>query len=620
MCGIAGILSLNGQPLDRTIEERLAKMSEAIRHRGPNDDGIYLTPDRRAAFAHRRLAIIDPTPEAHQPMVSPRGNVLIFNGEIYNYRELRERYNLDTPLSDTAVVLALLEQSGVSILPLLRGFFTFAFWNEAAKELLIARDAIGKKPLYYSNRNGIIIFASELRAVLQSGLIPFSISQEVLSRYLTYYSVPQPDALIEHVHTLPAGSTMSVNERGMKIEQWYRLPGYHPVKISYDDAVLETRRLLESSVKYRLVSDVPVGAFLSGGIDSNAIVGLMSREVSTPVETFSIGFPASKYVECETDWARIGAQHFGTKHHERIISDRDVAALLPDFFSHLDSPTGDGLNSFLVAKTAREASPSLKVVLSGVGGDELFLGYRKYRWLAQNARWLRLVWALPLSARRKVVSRVAGGSSVRLFTALKTIFDPVHIRALFGEDEIDKLIGPDLRHSPALDYQHPKLESDEIISLLRSDIEHYLPEMLLRDLDVTTMSQGLEARAPLLDTKLMEFAWHLPLELKARGGHSKQLLADAVRDILPTEIRHKPKTGFELPMREWLLTGALRPYLDLIQEGPLELVKDGLLIPEAVRRIHHDFILGRSHYLKPWSIIALEYWYRSMKNSIRTFS
>jgi len=361
-------------------------------------------------------------------------------------------------------------------------------------------------------------------------------------------------------------------------------------------------------VKYRLVSDVPVGAFLSGGLDSNAIVGLMARDTSTPIETFSIGFRSGGQAENETDWARIGAKKFGTKHHERIVTGEDVGRYLPDFFTHIDSPTGDGLNSFLVAKTAREANPSLKVVLSGVSGDELFLGYRKYRWLAQKAAFLRPLWALPLTARQRLAQAIAGGSSVRLFTALKTIFDPANIRTLFSVDEIGRLVGA----FSGISNVEPAIESDELIALLRSDIEYYLPDMLLRDLDVTTMSQSLEARAPLTDTKLMEFAWQLPLELKARGG-SKQLLADAVRDILPNEVANKPKTGFELPMREWLMSGALRPYLDLLETGPLDLVRDGWLHASGVRAVRHAFVRGRSHYLKPWSIIALEYWYRSMK-------
>ena len=616
MCGIAGIVSLKGAPFDLTIESRLCAMSEALRHRGPDDDGIYISPDRRIAFSHRRLAIIDPTFEGHQPMISPNGNVLIFNGEIYNYRELRKQYDLDTPLSDTAVLLALLEQFGKKILPELRGFFTFAFWDNARKELFIARDAIGKKPLYYSSINGLFLFASELRALLQSGLIPFSISREGIGHYLRYYSVPNPDTLIESVRSLPPGTTLKVGQSGeVRIERWYRLPEYKPTDISYADATSEIRRLLEESVRYRLVSDVPVGAFLSGGIDSNAIVGLMSREVSGPIETFSIGFRSSTQAESEADLARIGAEQFGTKHHERIVTSEDVAKMLPEFFAHIDSPTGDGLNSFIVTKTAREANASLKVVLSGVGGDELFLGYKKYRWLAQKASFLRPIHALPLSIRRRLADTIAGGSSIQLFTALKTILDPANVRVLYGGNEIAGLTGISRFNPQAVDF----IEHDELIALLRSDIEHYLPDMLLRDLDVTTMSQSLEARAPLLDKKLMEFAWQLPLELKARGK-SKQLLVDAVSDILPEEIKQKPKTGFELPMRDWLLTGALRSYLDLLERGPvglnhpLELVQDGWLNADAVRAVHRAFVRGHSHYLKPWSIIALEFWYRSMKN------
>jgi len=226
MCGIAGIVSLTGAPLDGKVEARLAAMSVAIRHRGPDDEGIFVSTDRRVAFAHRRLAIIDPTPEGHQPMISPNGNALIFNGEIYNYRELRKQYDLDTPPSDTAVLLTLLERFGEKILRELRGFFTCAYWNDAQNTLFIARDAIGKKPLYYAEVNGSLVFASELRSLLHSGLVPFTLSREVLGRYLMYYSVPHPDSLVEQVRTLSPGSTLTIDRGNVRTQRWYRLPEY----------------------------------------------------------------------------------------------------------------------------------------------------------------------------------------------------------------------------------------------------------------------------------------------------------------------------------------------------------------------------------------------------------
>ncbi|HZK76383.1 MAG TPA: asparagine synthase (glutamine-hydrolyzing) [Candidatus Kapabacteria bacterium] len=611
MCGIAGIIATNGAPIGEEETYRLHLAGEAMRHRGPDDDGLLVTASGVAAFAHRRLSIIDPTPEAHQPMSSANGNVLVFNGEIYNYKELAATYKLRVPPSDTAVLLALLELRGISILPELRGFFTFAWWNDTKRELIIARDAIGKKPLYYGMFAGGFVFASELRALVASGLVPFALSPEGLAGYLRYYSVPHPLSMVRGVSVLSPGSILRLRNGNERIEQWYRLPKHHASNIGYEDAVKETRRILERSVRDRLVSDVPVGAFLSGGLDSNAITGLAMREVSSPIETFSIGF-SSRDVESETKWARIGANAFGTIHHERNISDLDVAELLPEFFSSMDSPTGDGLNTFLVAKTAREFSPTLKVVLSGVGGDEAFLGYRKYRWLARRAGVLRFIWALPKSLRGGLCSALVGARHSRVRAAARAVLMPEQVRWLFDEKEIFSLAP-----SVSLDEMDrvDSVDGESIFNSLRSDIEHYLPDMLLRDLDGMTMSQSMEARAPLLDKELMEFAWQLPLAMKTRG-RTKQLLADAVKDIVPKSLLDKPKTGFELPMKEWLINGALRSHLDVLTSNNLKLVEDGMLSGESVHHVHSEFLQGRSHYLKPWTIIALEQWYQSMKTQI----
>ncbi len=608
MCGIAGIVSTNDKPIGEEEIYRIGLAGEAMRHRGPDDDGLLVAVSGTAAFAHRRLSIIDPTPEAHQPMRGASGNVLVFNGEIYNYRELAAAYKLRIPPSDTAVLLALLELRGVSILSELRGFFTFAFWNNARRELIIARDAIGKKPLYYGTFGGRFVFASELRALVSSGLVPFELSPEGLASYLQYYSVPHPLSIVCGMKTLEPGSTLRLRGGQARIERWYRLPKHQASNIEYVDAVKETRRILERSVRDRLVSDVPVGAFLSGGLDSNAITGLAMRQVSSHIETFSIGF-SSRDVESETVWARIGANAFGTIHHERNSTDLDVETLLPEFFRSMDSPTGDGLNTFLVAKMAREFSPHLKVVLSGVGGDEAFLGYKKYRWLARRAGLLQYIWSMPKSFRNTVGNSLVGPRHSRGRAALRAVLMPEQIRWLFSKEEISALIA-----AVSPDGVDPvgEVEGDAFFSVLRSDIEYYLPDMLLRDLDGMTMSQSLEARAPLLDKELMEFTWQLPLAMKARGSN-KQLLADAVKDIVPDALLKKPKTGFELPMNEWLRNGALRPHLEILTSPNLKLVEDGVLSAQGIHSVHKEFLLGHSHYLKPWTIIALEQWYQSMK-------
>lgn len=607
MCGIAGIIATNGAPIGEEEVSRLGFASYAMRHRGPDDDGLLSAASGMAAFAHRRLSIIDPTAEAHQPMMGSAGNVLVFNGEIYNYRELAATYKLRVPPSDTAVLLALLELRGASILPELRGFFTFAWWNDSRRELTIARDAIGKKPLYYGIFAGRFIFASELRALVASRLVPFDLSPEGLAGYLRFYSVPHPLSMVRGVKNLEPGSILRLHDGKESIERWYRLPRHHASHIQYDDAVKETRRILKRSIRDRMVSDVPVGAFLSGGLDSNAITGLAMREVSSPIETFSIGF-SSRNVESETAWARIGAKAFGTIHHEQNVTDSDVADLLPDFFCSMDSPTGDGLNTFLVAKMAREFSPSMKVVLSGVGGDEAFLGYRKYRWLARRAGLLKYVWALPKSLRGTLSNVLVGTQHSTARAAARAILIPEELRWLFGDKEITGLISFPVEGTE----REEAVERDSFLGVLRADVEHYLPDMLLRDLDGMTMSQSMEARAPLLDKELIEFTWQLPLAMKAHGT-TKQLLADAVKDIVPEALLKKPKTGFELPMNEWLRHGALRSQLDMLASENMILMEDGILSVQGVHRVYHEFLQGHSHYLKPWTLIALEQWYHGMK-------
>jgi asparagine synthase (glutamine-hydrolysing) len=613
VCGIAGLLSRDDSPLGERDIHSLNVASKAMRHRGPDDDGLHISDSRLAAFAHRRLSIIDPTPEAHQPMLGARGTMLVFNGEIYNYKELITEYKLQVPPSDTAVLLSLLETRGISILSQLRGFFSFAYWDDNKRELILARDAIGKKPLYHGIFNNRFFFASEIRALVASGLSPLHLSPEALARYLRFYCVPHPDSMLKGVQMLPPGSILRVPDNGDPIvERWHRLPEHHSVPIEYEEARRETRRILERSVHDRLVSDVPVGAFLSGGLDSNAIVALAMKSSTKPIETFSIGFTSATNIEDETPWAKLGTNLYGTSHHECKISDTEIANLLPDFFQAMDSPSGDGLNSFLVSLATRRASPELKVVLSGVGGDESFLGYNKFRWLARKKFILKTIWSLPDGLRASFSELLMDLPRTLLGSALRASIMPENSRCLFSKKEIRSLSGTTFPDDDTETIVH-----DELYALLRSDIEHYLPDMLLRDLDAMTMSQSLEARAPFLDMELLEFTWQLPLSIKARGA-TKQLLSDSVSDILPKALLQKPKTGFELPMREWLMNGTLRRYLDELTSDSLRIVKDGWIEKPATMKVYRDFLSGKTHYLKPWCIIVLEQWYRSIEEIATT--
>lgn len=593
MCGIAGIVTLDGSPLEDGMMPRLQAMSRALAHRGPDDDGSYLSPSRSAAFAHRRLSIIDPTPNAHQPYVKGH-TALTFNGEILNYKDLRTEAGLEQETSDTVVLSHLLWQRGVSALVALRGFFAFGYWDENAQALLLARDAIGKKPIYYARRGNHLLFASELRALMESGLVPFRLSAEALDRYLAYYSVPAPHSVIEGVSVLPPGHYLEVRQGKIRVERWWRLPEHRPLTRSRNQIAGEVRERLTSSVRSRLVADVPLAAFHSGGIDSNVVVGIMSRSLRTQVRTFNVDFGDHE----ETSVAQAAAQHFGTAHQVSRVTADDIRNALPAFFYRMDSPTGDGLNSFIVSRAVSQAAPDIKVVLSGVGGDELFLGYKKIRALAKLKRVLSLTNRLPSSLTQLLPATKYGN-------ALKALIDPLDLRVLFDARERSSLTG-----TPPIRTDRQAVEQDLLLQLQRSDIEEYLPNMLLRDLDVCSMAHQLEARAPFLDKDLVEFCWSIPQSEKSAGA-SKQLLVDAFDDLLPDAVKRKRKTGFEMPIAKWLKHGPLRPLLDDVLQGTLDIIRDGHLDRSAVQTIARLFERGEVHYLKVWSLIALEYWYRS---------
>lgn len=605
MCGIAGLVSLTGRALPNDAEQRVTRMTSLLEHRGPDDSGLFVAHDRLAVLGHRRLSIIDPTPEAHQPMVSLEGNAITFNGEVYNFRELATTHAVGPSASDTAILLRLLERRGVSVLPEIHGFFSFAYWDAASRSLIIARDRFGKKPVYYYTNGDWLIFASELGALLGSGLVPRHISIDGVAQYFRYYCLPHPATPIEGVLCLPPASVLRIDARTGWVdepERWWTLPSTSTLSCSYGEAVLGVRERLERSVCFRMVSDVAVGAFLSGGLDSNAIVGLMARE-SSHLKTFTIGFEG--FQGNETELARIGAAHFKTDHHEHVYTDEEVAELLPHFFASMDSPTGDGLNSFLVSHFTREADPELKVIVTGTGGDELFLGYKKYRWMAQHPIARKIAKHAPA---KEALTRWLGTKNLPAASLAKALLAADQIRQLFSDDETAVLLHGPTRPTGPIRPTDP-IRSTDLESLLAFDIEHYLPDMLLRDMDVFTMAHSFEARVPLLDGDLVEYVWQLPMEYKSRGA-TKQLLIDATGDILPPALLTKPKTGFELPLAGWLKRGTLHPWLERIRTGELALIRDNILSGEAIRNIHTDFVNGKSHYLKPWSVIALDEWYR----------
>jgi asparagine synthase (glutamine-hydrolysing) len=597
MCGIAGIISLDGAPLDDRFLASVEKMTSLLAHRGPDDSGVHVSPSRLCAFGHRRLSIIDLSQHAHQPYQCGNSS-LVFNGEILNYQELSKKCYNEDESSDTIVLAKLLADKGLAILPELRGFFAFATWDDSKQELLIARDAIGKKPLYYSITKDRLIFASELRPIVMGGLVPFKIDKEALDLYLANYSVPTPHSIVANVKTLQPGHSITVRSGEIAINAWWRLPKHQAIYASREEIVSELRQRFFTSVRSRLISDAPLGVFHSGGLDSNAVLAAASSISTSKLSTFNVRF--GKHDNDESSVARTSADHFGAVHTELAIEEQDVQKLLPSFFYRMDSPTGDGLNTFLVSHAVCELRPDIKVVLSGVGGDELFVGYKKVRMLAKLRAVLK---------PRDGAPNTTSWTNSRLQNMMHTLLNPLEMRTLFTRSEIEALTGA--RAMTSNEDDRGKSIDDKLIQqLLRLDIENYLPHTLLRDLDVMTMAHQQEARAPFLDREFVEYGWQIPLKEKLKG-RPKQLIVDMLAGALPDAVLQKKKTGFELPVSHWLKHGFMRPMLDEVIAGDLELVRDEVLRHDAIAKVANDFLGGKSHYMRVWSIIALEHWYRS---------
>jgi asparagine synthase (glutamine-hydrolysing) len=597
MCGIAGIVSLDGSPLDERHEAAVRRMTKALEHRGPDDSGFFASPSRSAILGHRRLSIIDLSTHAHQPYLSS-STALVFNGEILNYRQLSKRFLERTERSDTVALAELLAKRGENIIPELQGFFAFAYWDEVDRSLLIARDALGKKPLYYTQVKDWLVFASELRALVSSELIPFSIDREALDLYLGFYSVPSPHTMVEGIRMLEPGHLLRLRSGRLEHDRWWRLSAHEPNGESRDVNVREIRRRFNEAVASRLISDAPLGVFHSGGIDSNLVVAAAHELGTRDLSTFNVTFEGME--DSESGVAQASSRKFNTKHRTLLVTERDIKELLPYFFYRMDSPTGDGLNTFIVSSAVKAERTDVKVVLSGVGGDELFIGYRKVRFYA---KYRKLASLFP--------NKQAGvWSSSRVKNAVASLVDPLHMRVLFNASDRAGLLASNNSRLEAVMQRSSDLEEDDLFRLLRLDIENYLPHTLLRDLDAMTMAHSQEARAPFLDRAFVEYAWQIPVDQKLKG-RSKQMLIDAYADLLPQEVIDKQKSGFELPMSHWLRSGILRPFMNRILDGDLRVVHDGLLDRAAVKRVATEFEQGRSHYMKAWSLIALDQWYRS---------
>ena len=625
-------------------------MAAAMRHRGPDEEG-FLAGDARApglALGMRRLSIID-LAGGHQPTWNETKDVaVIFNGELYNYRDLRERLTLCghrfSTQSDTEILVHAWEEWGEDSLTELRGMFAFALLDlreryATAPILLLARDPLGIKPLYYTQTPEGFAFASEIRALLASGVVPKRLSQDAVTSYLLFGSVSEPVTLLEGVFSLPPGHRMLLHvperRRVPRARPWWDLavsPAAREPRKPRDlaSAAKQLRPLLEDAVRAHLIADVPVGLFLSSGLDSGAIAALATR-ARGGIESFTLTFPGTAFDEGEL--ARLAATRFKTKHTEVPLSGESMVARLDEALAALDQPTMDAINTYFVSWAARQVG--LKVALSGLGGDELFAGYQTFADTPRLSRVIRCAWFMPAVVRRMTASFVAGvaarpgspdaGRKAAAAWAYPDALPHAYFfaRTLFPPGQLERVIEARFRPSTVsadgvtLDPtwlgwlertadEARKLEPVAEVSWL--EMRTYMASTLLRDTDAVSMAQSLEVRVPLLDTPLVEFVGSLPDAARWQPGTQKALLAEAVGDLLPQEILGQRKRTFTLPWEEWL-RGPMRSRMEASFGDPAAAL-GAYLRPGGMRTVWTDFLAGKTTWSRPWSLYVLNEWCR----------
>ena len=615
MCGINGILGLENfsQPI-----EVIKKMNSALAHRGPDNEGLY--SDDLVALGHRRLSIINTSADGNQPFKSDSGEViLIFNGEIYNYLEIKEllkNYNFKTG-SDTEVILAAYLEWGMNCLRYFNGMFSLAIWDKRVQKLFIARDRIGIKPLYYTESDDSFVFSSEIRALTQSKVKEFKLSKNSLIEYLRYQTVHSPRTILEGVYSLPAGHylTLSDNER-ILTEYWNPVKAASVKEPNPGNVQADILNLLRTSVELRMRADVPFGAFLSGGIDSSAIVSLMSQVSVKPIETFSVIFNEREFSEAK--YAEIIAKKYRTNHHEILLTPDDFLNEIPSALLAMDHPSGDGPNTYIVSKVTKNSG--ITMALSGLGGDELFAGYSIFKrsislaqkkWLNsfagvfRNAAGLAIKTLKPSMASAKIHD-VLNQEYIDIphsYSVNRKILLDNEISALLNFDE--ELKNPLLVRCKALTEDAEKNQLGLITQVSLLEMETYMRNVLLRDSDQMSMAHSLEVRVPFLDHNLVEYS--LALSDKLKYPHTpKELLVKSLGELLPNEIVNRPKMGFVLPWENWM-----RKELKNYCEGAIQKLADR---PEfnkqALLNLWSKFLNGDklTTWSRIWHLVTLSNW------------
>jgi asparagine synthase (glutamine-hydrolysing) len=619
MCGIFGIVTTKPRS---EMAEPVNRALNALAHRGPDDHGVEFISDERdgltVAFAHQRLSVIDPSPAGHQPMRDEAtGDWITYNGDIFNFRDLRRelvarglRFRSE---SDTEVLLKGFGARGRDAIADWRGTFSFGFWDARRRSLTLVRDRLGIKPLYYYHDGDTFIFASEVRALLATGLTARKISPSALDSYLAWGAIEQPLTIVENIYAVLPGHVLEFKDGRARAEAYWELRADKQNKVRDERELIEEMgALLSDSVKSHLVSDVPVGVFLSGGIDSGSVMALASRGVKSPIKSFSLYFEGQGLGE--EDRAEKIARRYGADHYSIPFTESEILSILPEALRAMDQPSIDGLNTFLVSQAA--AGEGMKVALSGLGGDEVFAGHDFFRSIAREEQMRNRVKSTAPRLRKAAASALGAFSSSDRAAKLSALLRSDHLnehsvkshRHLFTPGQRLALMLANGGASPAVEDWNVRQMSncataDPINQASALELGGYLGNSLLRDTDSMSMAHGLEVRAPLIDHKVIEKALTVPGKLKLRRNEPNWMLVDAVGD-LPREVARGPKRGFELPFKSWL-AGALRERIESSLWSP-QLTK--LLSITAMQEVWSDFLRGRASWSRVWSFYVLGEW------------
>jgi asparagine synthase (glutamine-hydrolysing) len=623
MCGICGVVAFDHE---REVEPRLVKaMADSIRHRGPDDEGMHV--GGQAALGHRRLSIID-LHSGHQPLSNEDGTVWIaFNGEIYNYRQLRaeliQKGHRFRTHSDTETIVHLYEEHGADCVQHLRGMFAFAIWDATARTLLLARDRVGIKPLYYTVVDRQLLFASEIKALLQHAGVPRQVNPAAIDGFLMHHYGPGEETAVAGIRRLLPGHRLVLKDGHVAVTQYWdlRFPE-RPMRGTEDEIARDLVDLLDDAVREHMIADVPVGVLLSGGVDSTAMLGFAVRHTQQPVKTFTIGFTEPGTID-ERPYARIASRHYGSDHHEMTVSAQDFRDFLPRYIRHMEEPVCEppAVALYYVTELARR---DVKVLLSGEGGDEGFAGYPNYRntlWLERlkslgvyptraaaagfdllartsgHPRWSRFAHEMRNDLADYYWSRTAGPSST--FARTKPTLYSAAFQAEVGRSgshEFVRELFANVRAQPVLN------------QMLYVDTKTWLPDDLLIKADKMTMANSVELRVPLLDHRVLEFAAALPTRMKVRGARTKHILKRALADRIPQEILNRRKTGFPVPHRKWL-GGELAGFVHDVLTDP-RTRRRGYFREEAVTSLLARSRSGEDLSTEIFSLLALELWHR----------